>query len=228
MKHLNAEKYNLAWFKLAECVSRGEKERALGVYRLLSHSVGNDALAKQLFGDLLLCFDQKGDAIQQYKLAAQVYKKQGKSIESIAVYEHLITLNPNDKDDIFELCELYAQIQMPFKVVYHVSNLLGQGKLDFVIRLMGKYDQLFSDTESLQLNQELALACVRDKTRVRESVIEQLEKTLDMFVMGEDCLGVELGQAKTQDCQLSEFLLKIELEDESYHQHACEYLQKVK
>jgi hypothetical protein len=37
MKQTQVDKHTIAWFKIAECVSRGEKERALGVYRLLSH-----------------------------------------------------------------------------------------------------------------------------------------------------------------------------------------------
>ena len=57
MRHVPSDKYNIAWFRLAECVSRGEKERALGVYRLLAHSFGDEAFAHQLMGDLLLSFD---------------------------------------------------------------------------------------------------------------------------------------------------------------------------
>jgi len=214
MKHLNAEKYNLAWFKLAECVSRGEKERALGVYRLLSHSVGSDALAKQLFGDLLLCFNEKERAIQQYKQAAETYKKRGKIIESIAIYEHLLTLNPHDEDDMFDLCALYAQSQLGFKIAYHVGNLLQKSKLDFALKLVKKYDDMLSDIESLQVHCEVSLVCIRDKTISRDVVLGQLEKVLDKLAI------------ETQKHLLQDFLLKVELEDESYHQHAREYLQK--
>ena len=40
--------YSVAWFKLAEFVTRKEKERAFGVYRLLSHSIADRAFAAQL------------------------------------------------------------------------------------------------------------------------------------------------------------------------------------
>ena len=123
MKHLNAEKYNLAWFKLAECVSRGEKERALGVYRLLSHSIGDDALACQLYGDLFLCFQDKEAAVEKYLQAAQQYKKQHKIIEAIAVYEHLVTLEPEKDTHMLELCDLYLEINFSFKVLEHVEIL---------------------------------------------------------------------------------------------------------
>jgi len=225
MKHLNAKKYNLAWFKLAECVSRREKERALGVYRLLSHSVGNDALAKQLFGDLLLCFEEKEDAIQQYKQAAQMYKNQNKHIESIAVYEHLITLNSDDKEDIFDLCDLYARTQLPHKIVFHIDNLLKNNKLDFVLRIVKKHDDLFDSADALNINQELSFALMRDKTRSREVIIGQLEKTLDKFLMigQEEQDGESVGSPEV----LNEYLIKVELEDESFHKHACKYLEKI-
>ena len=97
MKYIQSEKYNLAWFRLAECVSRGERERAMGVYRLLSHSLGDDALAAQLKGDLLLCFNDEL-ASKKYLEAANLYKKSQKTIEAIAVYEHLLLLE-NDQTD---------------------------------------------------------------------------------------------------------------------------------
>ncbi|MFC1842538.1 hypothetical protein ACFLYU_02675 [Candidatus Dependentiae bacterium] len=123
MKHLNAEKYSLAWFKLAECVSRGEKERALGVYRLLSHSIGDDALACQLYGDLFLCFKDKDSAVERYTQAAHSYKKQNKIIEAIAVYEHLVTLESEKDRHMLELCDLYLEINLSFKVLEHIELL---------------------------------------------------------------------------------------------------------
>ena len=51
-----SDKYTIAWFKLAECVAKGEKEKAFGVYRLLMHSLEDQAYAYQLEGDLLDAF----------------------------------------------------------------------------------------------------------------------------------------------------------------------------
>ena len=56
MKQIPSDKYNVAWFTLAECVSRGEKVRAMSLYRLLVHSIKDGAFACQLKGDLLLAF----------------------------------------------------------------------------------------------------------------------------------------------------------------------------
>ena len=57
MKQVALGKTSLAWFKLAEFVTRGEKERALSIFRLLAHSIRHDALVVQLEGDILLAFD---------------------------------------------------------------------------------------------------------------------------------------------------------------------------
>ena len=79
MKHVPQDKYNVAWFTLAECVARGEKVRALGVYRLLAYSIDDSAFRRQLEGDILLAFQDKDDAIVKYKEAAFLYQKAGKT-----------------------------------------------------------------------------------------------------------------------------------------------------
>lgn len=87
------EMYTVAWFKLADFVTRGEKERALGVHRLLMHSVTDKALSFQLEADILLAFDDF-DAIDKYHIAANLYKKSGRYKQAIAVYEHVVTFKP--------------------------------------------------------------------------------------------------------------------------------------
>jgi predicted negative regulator of RcsB-dependent stress response len=71
------DKFNVAWFKLAEFVGRKEKERALSVYRLLSHSLPDDAFAAQLEGDLFLAFCDDERAVDAYQKAARLYEKNG-------------------------------------------------------------------------------------------------------------------------------------------------------
>ena len=74
MRQVPSDKYNIAWFKLAEFVSRGEKERALGLYRLLTHSFDDRALTYQLEGDLLLSFNDDS-AQDRYRKAAEEYRQ---------------------------------------------------------------------------------------------------------------------------------------------------------
>lgn len=109
MKQSVSQKYTVAWFKLAEFISRGEKERALGLYRLLSHSFEDYALAHQLAGDILLSFNDQ-EAIEKYKAAAELYKKNGRFLEAIALYEQILLLTDAVLELIPLLVELYSQI----------------------------------------------------------------------------------------------------------------------
>lgn len=74
MTMLPSETSNIAWFKLAECVTRKEKERALTILRLLVHSFNDPAFAAQLEGDILRAFsDEK--AGESYRRAQQLYEQ---------------------------------------------------------------------------------------------------------------------------------------------------------
>lgn len=88
MKVVASDLYNVAWFKLADFVARGEKERALSVHKLLMHSVADAAIPYQLEGDILLAFDDSS-ALDRYHIAANLYKKSGKMKQAASVYEHV-------------------------------------------------------------------------------------------------------------------------------------------
>ena len=119
MRHVPSDKYNVAWFKLAECVSRGEKERALGVYRLLAHSFGDEAFAYQLMGDLLLSFDD-AQAIAKYQEAADRYTQEERWLEAAAVYEHLLTFDPTNIAYRKEIVRLYQRNHLAGKNHYAI------------------------------------------------------------------------------------------------------------
>jgi hypothetical protein len=105
MKVVSSESSNIAWFKLADFVARGEKERALTIHRLLMHSVDERAFAYQLEGDILYAFDDEM-ALNRYHAAANVYKKDKKYKRAIAVYHHAL-LKKNDLSIVEELLNLY-------------------------------------------------------------------------------------------------------------------------
>src|SRR5476649_724750 len=114
MKQAPVEKYTIAFFRLAEYVSRGEKERALGVYRLLSHSFDDLAFARQLEGDILWSFNDEG-AQDKYFQAAQLYKKDMRLRQAVGVYEHLLTMHPKGALYMVNLIDLYCQLDSPLK-----------------------------------------------------------------------------------------------------------------
>ncbi len=125
MKQARSDKRTVAWFKLAECISRGEKERALGVYRLLSHSFNDQAVARQLEGDIHLSFNNEKDAIAQYDKAADLYQKSKRLLEAAAVYEHILTLQGDNVRFRKNIVELYQQLGINSKVNEHAKVLEG-------------------------------------------------------------------------------------------------------
>lgn len=115
MKQYSSDKHNVAWFMLSECVTRGEKERAMGVYKLLAHSLEDKAFSRQLEGDLLWAFEDES-AHTRYLEAAALYKKNQRFVEAAAVYEHLIVLQPESEDHVLSLLSLYQILNFSEKL----------------------------------------------------------------------------------------------------------------
>lgn len=118
MKLSVPDSYNVAWFKLAECISRGEKERALGVYRLLAHSLNDNAFATQLEADILLYFN-KNEALEKYQQAADQYIQNKYLFKAACVYEHMLTIAPGTVRYKNSLVDLYTALQMHTKADEH-------------------------------------------------------------------------------------------------------------
>lgn len=124
MRNSPSDKYNVAWFKLAECVARGEKERALGMYRLLTHSLNDSSLARQLQGDIFLSFNDTPTAIEHYKAAAQLYKQSDRFLEAVAVYEHIATLVEDKQEPLIFLIDVYCMIGFYSRAITATARLL--------------------------------------------------------------------------------------------------------
>lgn len=116
MKHVISDKYSIAWFKLAQCIAKGERERAMGIYRLLSHSIENIAYAKQLEADLYLYFQDTQSAVHKYKEAAAVYKEHQAYIQAIALYEYCLVIKPQDLIALAELFKLTMMLHDSQKI----------------------------------------------------------------------------------------------------------------
>jgi len=142
MKQVQSNNYNIAWFKLAECVSRGEKERALGMYRLLSHSIADQALVEQLEGDLLGAFADAQQAIIKYHRAIERYMQTDRWLEAAAVYEHIISLEPTNYEHYMRVIEIYHQLGIAVQVYAHIEAVL---------------DILIKHSDDLVLQQALSL-----------------------------------------------------------------------
>lgn len=86
---------SVAWYKLADLITRGEREKALSVYRLLAHSFDDKAYALQLEGDVLYALDDPRSK-EKYFQAATLYKEEKRWVDAVALTEHLIALHPED------------------------------------------------------------------------------------------------------------------------------------
>lgn len=129
MKQMQPTKNSIAWFKIAECVSRGEKERALGVYRLLSHSFNDDAVARQLEGDIHLAFNEYDAATTLYRQAMDLYQKSNRIFEAAAVCEHLLTLNSGDSGLYKEVIRLYISLDNTLLVKRHIHKVFEDSRM---------------------------------------------------------------------------------------------------
>lgn len=124
MKQTQGDKHTIAWFKIAECVSRGEKERALGVYRLLSHSFSDNAIARQLEADIYSAFGEYEQAIPLYQQAMEFYHKTQRFLEAAAVGENLVGLGSDDIDLHRNLVQFYISLNMSSKIATHIHVLI--------------------------------------------------------------------------------------------------------
>jgi len=114
---------SLAWFKLADLIARGEREKALNVFRLLSHSLPDRAYVLQLEGDMLWHLEDKG-CVEKYKQAAFLYHKEKRWIDAVAIYEHLFSQNPESGETLAQLMLLYALLDWQEKFIERYKILL--------------------------------------------------------------------------------------------------------
>jgi len=196
MRHLPSDKYNVAWFKLAEFVARGEKERALGLYRLLIHSFDDIALAYQLEGDLLSSFNDE-EAVERYGLAAQEYKKTGRIMPAIAVYENILEIHPRDEYIIRKILSLYEMLKRRDKLVYYLGELaaclLDQKKYPEITEVSQRL-MAYKTEKSLDIQKNVLLEVIKRKEshtyipiqpflqQVLEELLVQSDQKLQSFL----------------------------------------------
>lgn len=212
MKQTQAEKYSVAWFKLAECISRREKERALGVYRLLSHSFENLGVRFQLEGDILLGFNDVQGALALYEKAAQLFLEQKEWAYAAAVYDHLFTLTSN-QEYVEHVIALYVQLKQPTQVLTYVQHLcilmLRRQESEEVMALLDRFQ--FSGTLRINFVIETAYIAVADHLMPSAMKIKAVHRALDLVM---------------KDVQLlSKFFSKIKAIDPHYYREACAYAE---
>jgi len=130
--HKKATDASIAWYKLADLIAKHEREKALNVYRLLSHSFDDKAYALQLEGDILLGLED-AQAVEKYKQAAFLYSKESRWINAICVCEHLVQVQAENADLMGLLLDLYLKVGWKDKfddLLTTVGEKLSLKKLD--------------------------------------------------------------------------------------------------
>lgn len=219
MKQVVSEKYNIAWFKLADCIARGEKEKALGVYRLLSHSLDDKALACQLHADILLSFnDEQAEAM--YKKAADLYKQQEHYLQAAAVYEHLVTLQPHNLFYRTVMIELYQQLGIQTKVMEYVEKLIAYllEKNDWkkAIELVHKLGTTQDHAFGARLHERILFHVMSTNDVLPDTIMDHARAAIDAWMQDADQPAVE------------RLLTKITALDKKIGNYAREYWQKKK
>jgi tetratricopeptide (TPR) repeat protein len=138
---------SVAWYKLADLIARGEREKALNVYRLLAHSFDDKAYALQLEGDVLLALEDPR-AKDKYYQAATLYKKEKRWVDAVALGEHLLAQHPEDPLALLFAVYCYAVLDVRAKVTEYFDQF------KVVIKSRGIAEDFF--TEELELLNALA------------------------------------------------------------------------
>lgn len=214
MKQAPVEKYTIAFFRLAEYVSRGEKERALGVYRLLSHSFDDLAFARQLEGDILLAFNDEA-AQEKYFQAAQLYQKDMRLRQAVGVYEHLLMLHPKGVLYLVNLIDLYCQLDMHAKAKAYATQLLDLAishvNVPIISQSLISHESLFSSAESALRHEKFVYIIVKSKFPDSDLIQEHCKRVIDYCI--------ELNRAN----ELAQFFTMIHALDGAVYLQAHNY-----
>ncbi|HBL98792.1 TPA: hypothetical protein DDZ86_04075 [Candidatus Dependentiae bacterium] len=217
MKQVSPENMSLAWFKLAEFVTRGEKERALGLYRLLAHSIQDEAVVAQLEGDLFSAFNDER-ALDSFRKAGRAYLQQGKVMQAILTYEYLCELADRADDVLMILVDLYKKREDEKKVLGTVQRIL----LSLIAqeRFTDAHDMLvhtaLPGVQAAEFHEQLALALLSSKYGKSEQANVQyhIAAALDGYFF-------DVNQPRSRD-RVAHLLSTVAALDNSAHTYACD------
>jgi tetratricopeptide (TPR) repeat protein len=218
MRHIPNDKYTIAWFKLAECVAKGEKEKAFGVYRLLMHSLEDQAYAHQLEGDLLGAFSDER-APEKYAMAAQLYQNNSRYKEAAALYEDLMLLVPHDSRYILKLIDVYTK---------HKSNEITIEKLKKLLLLLRekrRYEHGLLVLKALQENADHEMVIGEYIQVMHELIGLQLDHEEIMNALLQQAIALSMNQEKPGLMQ--SLLAQLEQSKYSWYQKACEIIASI-
>lgn len=190
MRHFPSDKYTIAWFKLADCISRGEKERALGVYRLLAHSFDDPALAMQLEGDIHYAFQDQPRAVEKYREAAQLYCQQERLLDAASMYELLIDLEADKRPAISMLIDLYRALGNTARLTGCLQELclyeLDKGNVLAIEQILEDVVMVAPRPVIIDVRRHMLYAAIKDGRTSFDFVVRQSKKLVDDLTQSDD------------------------------------------
>lgn len=210
-----ASKYNIAWFKLAEFIARKEKERALGMFKLLSHSLDDKGLVCQLEGDIFLSFGEHEQAVKSYLQAADLYEKSIKYVPAIAIYEHLVSLKPDFAEYAFKMFNLAVKTKRTYKIQRALRQLVQNLQTE---KAINELDVLISDSD---LNLENCML-IYEQIVLHQSKIKKISES-HFYKYIERIID---GLSQTNSKKLDDFLNKLENLNDNLYNYSVSYLLK--
>lgn len=216
MKAELGERQSIAWFKLAEFVTRGEKERALSLFRLLTHSFADRAFIKKLEAEILASFYDE-QALSEYIQAAHLYRNNGQAVEAVSIYETLVVFQPDRPEYCEKIISLFYELGHKEKIVFYQKQLcslfLKQERVDKAIAVFEKMDGL-NDVEKLFFLQAIVFHAVKNRYPQQAIITAYLHRVLE---------GLLRFAAETE---LNCFLTSLEGLNAVWHKDAITYLKE--
>ncbi len=220
MKTLTSESYNIAWFKLADFVARGEKERALTVLRLLMHSISDEALTYQLEGDILRAF-QDFSAIDRYHTAAHLYQKLGKFQQAISSHQYAITFQENEKT-LYALLNMHIMFEHKPGITSSFSKMaqyvIATQSSDYLIELTNSIAEPLSLNIQITLYAQLCMSIFLHDPDCKQ-ISSLIEKNIKLFEK-----SLKIDQSSSTD--LKKFLAEIKILNHKEYKKAENYLKE--
>ena len=217
MKNIGSEKSSVAWFRLAECLKRKERERAFLLYRLLMHSFEDNAFLKKLEGDMWIDFDLE-EATTCYLAAAHHYKQRHEYYEAYLIYKKLSEIDGQSLMFIDLVIEVISHT--PFRneaSCYYAKKLSGLCRVRSfaqAVEYFEEHKQIFSHAQKNDFYQEFvknAIAAQYPNTAVIESYLQAI---------------IEHLFESHQDNSLYQFLTQLQSLHEKWYQKAKLLLEK--
>lgn len=206
---------NVAWFKLAEFMRRGEKERALSLYRLLIHSISDEPFLKKLEADIWFLFSPKKSETY-YHEAAHAYLKADKKMEALFIFELLAQRYPMIAQYYEQVIGLIDQLNDKEKKKNYQKKLyqvhLKNGQIEKGLVLFKELEEQLKDADIFAFHKLLVLEALKHKYAEQKVIKTSLLKALD-------------GLVRTgQKAELQQFLSIIEELNQAWHKDAVAYL----